>query len=131
MAKKKAATVEKRSKGPGMAVAAGVCFALALFSLFVVFFSGSMPELNGVAAVLRGLGGHLRFFLPLVFAYLGVLFTGAARGKRVVIWRLLVNLLAVLCLYAAFHMLDVYKRQAVSSNAMTSQNTRSLRNASE
>lgn len=104
MAKKKAATVEKRSKGPGMAVAAGVCFALALFSLFVVFFSGSMPELNGVAAVLRGLGGHLRFFLPLVFAYLGVLFTGAARGKRVVIWRLLVNLLAVLCLYAAFHM---------------------------
>ena len=54
MAKKKPSAVEKRSKGPYMAIAAGVCFALALLSLFVLIAAGSLTALSGVEKVLRG-----------------------------------------------------------------------------
>ena len=82
MAKKKPAVVEKRSKGPYLAAAAGVCFALALLSLFVLIAAGSLTALSGVEKVLRGLGGDLRFALPAVLVWFGVLFAGAARGRR-------------------------------------------------
>ena len=103
MAKKKPVVVEKRSKGPYMAVAAGVCFALALLCVAVFVAAGSVRALSGVERVLRGLGGDLRFALPLVFLWFGVLFVGAARGRRVAIWRILVNLLTILCAFAAVH----------------------------
>ena len=76
MAKKKPAVVEKRSKGPYMAVAAGVCFALALLCLLVLIFAGSVPQLSGLSGALRGLGGDLRFVLPLAFVWFGVSFAG-------------------------------------------------------
>ena len=72
MAKKKPSAVEKRSKGPYMAIAAGVCFALAVFSVVLLAAGGTVPALMGLADVLRGLGGDLRFALPLVFFWLGL-----------------------------------------------------------
>ena len=104
MAKKKPAVVEKRSKGPYLAAAAGVCFALALLSLFVLIAAGSLTALSGVEKVLRGLGGDLRFALPLAFAWFGALFAGAARGKRLGVLRMMGNVLIVLLFYAAVHM---------------------------
>lgn len=55
MAKRRAEAVEKKSRGPWTAIAAGVCFALALFCVFVLIASGGVPELVGVENVLRGL----------------------------------------------------------------------------
>ena len=104
MAKKKPAVVEKRSKGPYMAVAAGVCFALALLCLLVFIFAGSVPQLSGLSGALRGLGGDLRFVLPLAFVWFGVSFAGAARGKRLGVLRALADVLIVLLFYAALHM---------------------------
>ncbi len=104
MAKKKPAVVEKRSNGLYLAVAAGVCFALALLALFVFVAAGSMPGLAGVEKALRGLGGDLRFALPAVLVWFGVLFAGAARGRRLGILRALADVLAVLLFYAALHM---------------------------
>ena len=104
MAKKKPAVVEKRSKGPYMAVAAGVCFALALLCLLVFIFAGSVPQLSGLSGALRGLGGDLRFVLPLAFVWFGISFAGAARGKRLGVLRALADVLIVLLFYAALHM---------------------------
>ena len=104
MAKKKPAVVEKRSKGPYMAVAAGVCFALALLCLLVFIFAGSVPQLSGLSGALRGLGGDLRFVLPLAFVWFGISFAGAARGKRLGVLHALADVLIVLLFYAALHM---------------------------
>ena len=104
MAKNKTANVQKRSRGPWAAIASGVCFALAALSAFVLIASAWMPALSGAEKVLRGLGGALRFLLPLLFAWLGALFFGVARAKRVALWRVLANLLAVACFFAAVHM---------------------------
>ena len=87
-----------------MAVAAGVCFALALLCLLVFIFAGSVPQLSGLSGALRGLGGDLRFVLPLAFIWFGVSFAGAARGKRLGVLRALADVLIVLLFYAALHM---------------------------
>ena len=104
MAKRRAEAVEKKSRGPWTAIAAGVCFALALFCVFVLIASGGVPELVGVENVLRGLGGDLSLLLPLVFVWLGALLAMRARGMRVATWKLLVNALFVLLIFGAFHM---------------------------
>ena len=87
-----------------MAVAAGVCFALALLCLLVFIFAGSVPQLSGLSGALRGLGGDLRFVLPLAFVWFGISFAGAARGKRLGVLRALADVLIVLLFYAALHM---------------------------
>ena len=104
MAKTRAAAVEKKSKGLWTAIASGVCFALALFCVFVLIASGGVPELVGVEHVLRGLGGDLSLLLPLVLVWMGVLLAMRARGMRVAVWKLLVNALMVLSVFSAFHM---------------------------
>ena len=87
-----------------MAVAAGVCFALALLCLLVFIFAGSVPQLSGLSGALRGLGGDLRFVLPLAFVWFGISFAGAARGKRLGVLHALADVLIVLLFYAALHM---------------------------
>ena len=83
MAKKKAPVAQKRPGGPTPAVASAVFFALALLSVFVLIASNWMPELHSVDLILRGLGGGMRVLLPALFAWLGVLFANAARGRRI------------------------------------------------
>ena len=103
MAKKKPSAVEKRSKGPYMAIAAGVCFALAVFSVVLLAAGGTVPALMGLADVLRGLGGDLRFALPLVFFWFGLRLARAARGERVPLWQILLDVLTALCLFGVLH----------------------------
>ena len=103
MAKKKPSAVEKRSKGPYMAIAAGVCFALAALSVALLAAGGTVPALYGLAAVLRGLGGDLRFALPLVFFWFGLRLARAARGERLPLWQILLDVLTALCLFGALH----------------------------
>ena len=52
-----------------MAVAAGVCFALAMLCLLVFIFAGSVPQLSGLSGALRGLG-DTRF--PLAISLVGM-----------------------------------------------------------
>ena len=64
---------------------------------------GTVPALYGLAAVLRGLGGDLRFALPLVFFWFGLRLARAARGERLPLWQILLDVLTALCLFGALH----------------------------
>ncbi len=104
MVKKKAAVVEKKSRGPWMAILAATMFLLSLLSVFVLIAAQSLPELNGIDKVLKGLGGVGRFALPFLFAWVGAVFVRGARGHSISILRVILHGLLVLLLYSAMHM---------------------------
>ena len=104
MAKKKAAIVEKKSQKKVSAVLAVVFFLGCAACAFVFIAARWMPELQGVDKVLRGLGGDLRFALLPLLVYLGVACLFACQGRRMAAWKILVNLLMTLSLFAPLHL---------------------------
>ena len=80
-----------------------MCFALAALSVALLAAGGTVPALYGLAAVLRGLGGDLRFALPLVFFWFGLRLARAARGERLTLLQILLDILTVLCHFGALH----------------------------
>lgn len=101
MAKKKATAVQPKARGPWAAVCAAVFFVLAAASLVGLFPVEGVEWLTGAV---RGVGGGMRFFLPLVFVWMGVLAVNLARGRRVSWLRVLANFLLVLLVFTAVHM---------------------------
>ena len=59
--------------------------------------------MGAIRDVLRGLGGSLAVALPLVLAWAGVLCVGAARGMRVSAFRVIADVLLIVCLFTAVH----------------------------
>ncbi len=83
--------------------------AVALFGLAVLLiYICVVPPTEGtgmgaIRDVLRGLGGSLAIALPLVLAWAGVLCVGAARGMRVSAFRVIADVLLIVCLFTAVH----------------------------
>ncbi len=80
---------------------------LALLTAYVVVFAPTDGMLSGMRVAMRGLGGHLFVLFPLLFVWLCVLSAFTAAGKKVALWRVLANLLLVMCLLTSVELFHV------------------------
>ncbi len=89
---------EKTSRAPVCAILCAIFFALAAVSVYALFDGGKLHS------IVRGLGGSLRFVLPLVWVWPGVWFFQAARGNRISVARSLGNAALILIAFSLFHL---------------------------
>ena len=92
-----------------------VLCAIALFGisalLFYIVFAAPQ-QATAMAAIqncLRGLGGYLRWAIPLFPAWAGTLCVFSIRGKHLSWWRITLNAFVILLLFSAVHMFSTEK----------------------
>ena len=96
---------EASSRAPLLIVVAVALFGLAILLMYIALAAPQQGTAMGaIRNVMRGLGGSLFALMPLLLVWGGVLFIFAAKGKKLSVWRILVNLLLVVCLFTAVHL---------------------------
>ena len=96
---------EASSRAPLLIVVAVALFGLAILLMYIALAAPQQGTAMGaIRNVMRGLGGSLFVLIPLLLVWGGVLFIFAAKGKKLSVWRILVNLLLVVCLFTAVHL---------------------------
>ena len=102
---------EDRESGtsvPTLVLCALVLFTLAILLMYIcVATPVDGTSMGAIRNVMCGLGGSLRFALPLILAWAGVLCVGAARGKGVSPVRVTLDALLILCLFTAVQLFFV------------------------
>ena len=86
-------------------IGALVCFGLAVL---MVYLSLAEPQqgtaMVAIRNITRGIGGSLSVLLSLIFVWIGILFVFSARGRKLRIWRILMNALLFLCVFTGVHL---------------------------
>ncbi len=109
MASKKAPSRNKRPQpGVGPVLAGIVSFGLAALLFYIAV---TKPEagtaMGAIKGVLKGLGGSVAFMLPLIFVWIGVLCVRKGRGRRVSVWRAILDALLIVCGFTAVELFFV------------------------
>ena len=81
-------------------IGALACFGLAVL---MVYLSLAEPQqgtaMVAIRNITRGIGGSLSVLLSLIFVWVGALFVFSARGKKLRVWRILMNALLFICVF--------------------------------
>lgn len=92
------------SNAPALILAAIAIFGLAVLLMYIaVAVPQSGTAMGAIRDVMRGLGGSLCYALPLVLAWAGVLCIFAARGNRISVVKIIVDIFMILTFFASIH----------------------------
>ena len=93
------------SRAPLLVLAAIAIFGLAVLMLYIAVVEPQQGTAMGaIRDVMRGLGGHLSPVLALMVAWAGVLCIFAVRGRRMPVYKIILDTVMVAAIFAAVHM---------------------------
>ena len=103
MANKKASSRNRNAQPSVGPVLAGiVSFGLAALLFYIAV---TRPEagtaMGTIKGVLKGVGGSVACMLPLIFVWIGVLCVKKGRGRRVSVWRTILDAILIVCGFTA------------------------------
>lgn len=94
-----------------------VCFGIAVLMIYICLAAPVVGTAMGaIRDIMRGIGGSLSLVLSLIFVWIGMLLIFSCRGRRIRVWRVLMNALLFLSIFTAVHL---FSAKNIIENQMT------------